>query len=120
MAGPDRRGRRDPVRNSLTPPTVQPVARPTTAKALSQEIARLARAVAGPRSTRLDRAAALLRISEDAERLARTEVSAARQNDGASWADVGEALGVSRQTAHERYRSGPDGGSSRVTFRPRS
>lgn len=80
----------------------------------------LARKVAGPGSSRLDRAVALLRIADMADRLARVEVTAAREVDNASWADVGEALGVSRQTAHERYRSGPDRGASRLTFdRPR-
>ena len=87
---------------------------------MSEELERLARKVAGPRSSRLERAAALLRIADEADRVARREVSAARELDAASWADVGEALGVSRQTAHERYRSGPDGGASRVTYRPRS
>lgn len=87
---------------------------------MSEELTRLARKVAGARSSRLERAAALLRIADEADRLARREVSAARELDAASWADVGEALGVSRQTAHERYRSGPDGGASRVTFRLRS
>ena len=93
------------------------MARSSGDKAVGQELARLARAVAGPRSSRLERAAALLRIAENADRLARTEVAAARELDGASWTDVGDALGVSRQTAHERYRSGPSGGASRVTFR---
>lgn len=87
---------------------------------MSEELVRLARRVAGPRSSLLERAAALLRIAEEADRVARREVMAARELDAASWADVGEALGVSRQTAHERYRSGPDGGASRVTYRPRS
>ena len=85
---------------------------------MNQEVARLALAVAGPRASRLERAAVLLRIAADADRLARREVTAARELDGASWADVGEALGVSRQTAHERYRSGPEGGASRMTFPP--
>lgn len=62
----------------------------------------------------LDRALAALRLSEAAERLARAEVIAARELDGASWADVGKALGVSRQTAHERFRTGPDGLHSRL------
>lgn len=83
---------------------------------IDRELSDLARRVAGERSSRLERAAALLRISEAADRLARANVTAAREQDAASWADVGEALGVSRQTAHERYRSGPDGGASRVTF----
>lgn len=83
---------------------------------IDRELSDLARRVAGERSSRLERAAALLQISEAADRLARVNVAAARVHDGASWADVGEALGVSRQTAHERYRSGPDGGASRVTY----
>jgi hypothetical protein len=62
----------------------------------------------------------LHRIAAEADRLSRTEVTAAREIDGASWADVGEALGVSRQTAHERYRSGPEGGASRLTFQRRT
>jgi hypothetical protein len=85
-----------------------------------EQLSELAREVAGSGSSHLERAAALLRIAEAADRLARAEVTAARAQDGASWADVGEALGVSRQTAHERYRSGPDGGASRLTNRPAS
>lgn len=68
---------------------------------------------AGP-VVHLDRAIAALRLSDAAERLARAEVIAARELDGASWADVGKALGVSRQTAHERFRTGPDGLHSRL------
>ena len=62
----------------------------------------------------LERAAAALEVSEAAERLARVEVMAARSGDGVSWQDVGDALGVSRQTAHERFRTGPDGMHSRL------
>jgi hypothetical protein len=64
--------------------------------------------------THLDRAIAALKLSAAAERYARAEVIAARELDGASWADVGKALGVSRQTAHERFRTGPDGMHSRL------
>jgi len=119
VAWPNRCRPRCAVRDFLTPPTVLAMAR-STDRAVGEELTRLARAVAGPRSSRLERAAALLRIAEQADHLAREAVSAARQLDGASWADVGEALGVSRQTAHERYRSGPTGGASRVTFPPRT
>lgn len=87
---------------------------------LKAQLTDMARAVAGPTSSRLERAAVLLRIAEAADRLARAEVTTAREQDGASWAEVGAALGVSRQTAHERYRSGPEGGASRVTYRRRS
>lgn len=62
----------------------------------------------------LDRAVAALRLAASAERLARVEVLAAREFDNASWTDVGRALGVSRQTAHERFRTGPDGLHSRL------
>ncbi|MGH9157669.1 MAG: hypothetical protein ACRD1K_17950 [Acidimicrobiales bacterium] len=62
----------------------------------------------------LDRAVAALALSQAAERYARAEVLAARELDGSSWADVGAALGVSRQTAHERFRTGPDGMHSRA------
>ena len=64
--------------------------------------------------THLDRAVAALELSAAAERYARAEVIAARDLDGASWADVGKALGVSRQSAHERFRTGPDGMHSRL------
>lgn len=74
------------------------------------------RDVSGPSGGRshLERAAAALSVSEAAERLARVEVMAARSGDGVSWQDVGDALGVSRQTAHERFRTGPDGMHSRL------
>jgi hypothetical protein len=38
---------------------------------------------------------------------------AARELDAASWADVGAGLGMTRQAAHERFRTGPDGYHSR-------
>ena len=85
--------------------------------ALERALEELTRRVAGGGSSHLERAAALLQVVEVANRLARREVAEARHEDAASWADVGAALGISRQTAHERYRSGPDGGASRLTFR---
>jgi hypothetical protein len=89
---------------------------PGADRKVKDQLSDLARSLAGPRSSRLERAAALLQIADAADRLARAEVATAREQDGASWADVGEALGVSRQTAHERYRSGPEGGASRLTY----
>ncbi len=59
-------------------------------------------------------AVAALAIAETAERLARMEIITARESDGATWEQVGTALGVSRQTAHERFRTGPDGMHSRL------
>lgn len=57
----------------------------------------------------LDAAAAALVLADAADRLARAEVMAARDIDGATWEQVGIALGMSRQSAHERFRTGPDG-----------
>ena len=62
---------------------------------------------------RLDTAAAALLLAEAADRLARAEIIAAREVDGATWEQVGTALGMSRQSAHERFRTGPDGLHSR-------
>lgn len=61
----------------------------------------------------LDAAATALLLAEVADRLARAEVMAAREVDGATWQQVGTALGMSRQSAHERFRTGPDGLHSR-------
>ncbi len=41
-------------------------------------------------------------LGDDLKRLAATYVSGARAG-GASWADVGEAFGVTRQSAHQRF-----------------
>jgi hypothetical protein len=65
----------------------------------------------------LERAVAAMRLADAAERLARVEVMRARELDGATWADVGEALVVRPQTAHERFRSGTDGLHSRFDKR---
>ncbi len=59
--------------------------------------------------SRLERAAVADRISAAAERLSRAEVMAARDTEGASWQDVGDAFGITRQSAHERFCTGPDG-----------
>lgn len=80
---------------------------------IDQAVAEVVASLAGP-GAHLDRAVVALAVAGEAERLARAEVIAAREFDGASWADVGKALGVSRQTAHERFRTGPDGMHSRL------
>lgn len=54
-----------------------------------------------------------------ADRVARVEVMAARA-DGVTWAEVGDAFEVTTQTAHERFRSGPDGLHSRYEGRAQS
>ena len=81
----------------------------------AREVQRLIRELAGPEADRLARAAVALQLAEAADRSARTEITAAKESDGASWADVGDALGIARQSAHERFRAGPNGGHSRLT-----
>ena len=88
-----------------------------TRGSIDQVVAELVASLAGP-GAHLDRAVVALKVAAESERLARAEVVAAREIDGASWTDVGKALGVSRQTAHERFRTGPDGMHSRL-FRRR-
>ena len=65
-------------------------------------------------SPHLGVAAAALALAQAADRLARAEIITAREEDGASWETVGEALGISRQAAHARFRTGPDGMHSRL------
>lgn len=48
-------------------------------------------------------------IRAEVERLISTNVALARR-DGASWSELGDALGVSKQAAHERY------GTTAATF----
>ena len=62
--------------------------------------------------SRLERSVAASRVAKVADRLSRAEVMAAR-DEGSTWAEVGEAFGISTQAAHERFRSGPDGLHSR-------
>ncbi len=69
----------------------------------------LVTASGGDPSSHLERAAVALRLAADADTYARVEVMAARELDAASWADVGAALGMTRQAADERFRLGPDG-----------
>lgn len=70
-----------------------------------------------PTSEPLDRAAAALAVSRAARRLADEHVAEARRQ-GQTWAAIGAALGVSRQTAFERFRNseqhGPYARSNRV------
>ncbi len=85
-------------------------------KKLERAVRDLVESLAGGRQkvTHLDKAVLSLRLAEAADWLARVEVVAAREHDGASWADVGQALGVNRQAAHERFRTGPEGMHSRL------
>lgn len=67
---------------------------------------------AGSRHLRV--AAAALALADAADRLAREEILVARDVDNATWEQVGEALGISKQGAFERFRTGPDGMHSRL------
>ncbi len=68
----------------------------------------------------LVRAVLAQHLAAAATRLSRAEVIAARDHDGATWDDVAHAFGISRQAAHERFRTGPDGLHSRYFKRQRS
>ena len=61
----------------------------------------------------LARAVVAQQLAESAARLARLEVAAARELDDATWQEVGDAFGIIRQSAHERFGSGPDGPATR-------
>ncbi|SRR5581483_5980016 len=92
-------------------------AEPTRAvrRALSAAVEDIVRSQPTGAATRhLQVAAAALALAEAADRLARTEIITARDEDDATWEQVGEALGISRQAAHERFRTGPDGMHSRL------
>lgn len=80
---------------------------------LEREIRRLATRVAGDAAGHLDLAVAATALADLATRVARSEVMAARAA-GTTWADVADAFGIATQTAHERFRSGPDGLHSRL------
>lgn len=67
----------------------------------------------------LARAVLADRLAAAATRLSRAEVMAAREFDAATWDEVAEAFGISRQAAHERFRTGPDGLHSRYFKRQR-
>src|SRR5262245_16004887 len=73
----------------------------------------------GASETHMMRAVLADRLASAATRLSRTAVMAAREFDGATWDDVADAFGVSRQAAHERFRTGPDGLHSRYFKRQR-
>jgi hypothetical protein len=45
------------------------------------------------------------RIATAADRLARTHVALARDQEGVTWEQVGEAFGTTKQSAHERFRT---------------
>lgn len=56
-------------------------------------------------SGHLLRAVTAARVAAAAERLARAEVGKAREAEGLTWEQVGEAYGTTKQSAHERFRA---------------
>ena len=80
---------------------------------IKEVVRNIVTATGGDPTAHLDCAAVALDLAAEADTYARAEVIAARELDGASWADVGAALGMTRQAAHERFRMGPDGLHSR-------
>ena len=58
-----------------------------------------------PTSQHLLLAVTAARIAAAADRIARTHVALARETEGATWEQVGEAFGTTRQSAHERFRA---------------
>jgi hypothetical protein len=98
-----------PARRASADPT------PEVPRALSAAVEDIARGQPAEAVSRhLEVAAAALALAEAADRLARAEIIAARDEDEATWEQVGEALGITRQAAHERFRTGPDGMHSRL------
>jgi len=51
----------------------------------------------------LDLAVLAIQAQEALEVLAASEVAAARESDGLTWEQVGEAFGISTQSAHHRF-----------------
>jgi hypothetical protein len=81
-----------------------------------RDVERLVQQLAGRTASHLDRAVVASRLADIATRMSRASVMSAR-NEGVTWAEVATAFGVTTQTAHERFRSGPDGLHSRFAVR---
>ena len=60
----------------------------------------------GPAASRpyLDLAVLAIELSQAMEWIAGEHVALARELDGVTWEDVGEAFGISMQSAHHRFR----------------
>lgn len=87
-----------------------------TGSAAERDVERLVQQLAGPTASHLERAVAASRLADLATRISRASVMSARRV-GATWSEVGEAFGITTQSAHERFRSGPDGLHSRFAQR---
>jgi hypothetical protein len=84
--------------------TATPMATKRPDKKLERAVRDLVDSLAGGREkvAHLDKAVLSLRLAEAADWLARVEVMAAREHDGASWANVGQALGPRGHRDHRR------------------
>jgi len=87
-----------------------------TSEEEEREVERLVQRLAGRGASSLGRAVAASCLADLATRLSRANVMSAR-DEGATWAEIAAAFGVTTQTAHERFRSGPDGLHSRFAYR---
>lgn len=82
---------------------------PTDVPGLAEALSRLAEALTADRSavrdvpSQLDMAVLAEQISGQLHELARLFIAASREQDGSSWADVGDAFGVTRQAAMRRW-----------------
>lgn len=109
--------RRDawPVRQSLTPTRRAAYALAVTrVSKVEHALKQLLHELQPAASDHLSRATLADEVARVAERLSRSEVMAARELDDATWQNVADAFGISRQGAHERFRTGPDGLHSRL------
>lgn len=90
-------------------PSTDPIQHPSLVDALAQLADALDRRSVSATGGLSPLAMAVLadQIAEQVHELARSLVSLARSEDGASWADIGQAFGVTRQAALRRWRTAP-------------
>ena len=86
-------------------PSTDPIQLPELADALGRLAEALDRRPGDERTSHLDMAVLADSISHQVRALARQLVARAR-SDGATWAEIGAAFGVTRQAALRRWRSG--------------
>lgn len=93
-----------PRRTSKRDKDAEPLVR-RAVEELAAILNRQRKPASGLTSQHLLLAASAARLAAEADRLAHVHVALARQADGATWEQVGEAFGTTRQSAHERFRS---------------
>lgn len=86
-------------------PSTDPIQHPALVNALVQLADALdRRSVSAGGPSPLTMAVLADQIAEQVHELAHSLVGLARSEDGASWADIGQAFGVTRQAALRRWR----------------